>query len=77
MQNIAFVPSERTIDVGTTITWINMDADVHTVTSQEAGFDSGAMNKGDTFSHTFNSAGTFAYTCTFHPAQMNGTIIVE
>ncbi len=77
MQNIEFVPSNRTVTVGTTITWINMDATAHTATSQDAGFDSGTMNQDDTFSFTFNAEGTFDYLCTFHPNQMTGTITVE
>jgi LPXTG-motif cell wall-anchored protein len=36
------------------------------------------MNVGDSFSHTFNTAGTFAYHCQFHVAQgMVGTVVVE
>jgi plastocyanin len=35
-----------------------------------------SMKKGDTYSFTFNEAGTFDYTCTFHPG-MNGKVIVN
>jgi plastocyanin len=30
-------------------------------------FDSGSLNGGDTFTHTFPAAGTFDYVCRFHP----------
>jgi plastocyanin len=40
----------------------------------EAAFDSGALNPGDTFSHTFNEEGTFNYHCRFHP--MSGVVRV-
>jgi len=66
MQNIEFVPSNRTVTVETTITSINMDVTAYTASSQD-----------DTFSFTFNAEGTFDYLCTFHPNQMTGTITVE
>ena len=33
--------------------------------------------QGDTFSHTFNTAGTFYYLCTIHPKTMKGKVVVE
>lgn len=33
----------------------------------EPAFDSGSMNAGDTFTHTFPAAGTYEYVCRFHP----------
>jgi LPXTG-motif cell wall-anchored protein len=36
------------------------------------------MNPGATFSHTFNTAGSFAYFCTFHSSLgMVGTVVVQ
>ncbi|MGV8711907.1 MAG: galactose oxidase-like domain-containing protein [Nitrosomonas sp.] len=32
-------------------------------------FDSGTLNAGDAFTHTFNQEGTFDYYCRFHPMQ--------
>jgi plastocyanin len=29
------------------------------------------------FSHRFDAAGTFTYTCTVHPQQMKGTVVVQ
>lgn len=82
MQSIAFVPDNLTVSVGTTVTWVNKDAVIHTVTSGTPGnptgrFDSGNMNNGDTFTFTFNSAGTYEYYCRLHPTQMTATIIVR
>lgn len=41
----------------------------------EPTFDSGSMNGGDMFDHTFTAAGTFEYVCRFHP--MLGTVRVN
>ena len=71
-----FSPGTITVDMGTTITWTNNGADWHTVTSDGAVFDSGTMDPGDTYSRTFNTAGTFPYHCENH-IGMNGTVIVN
>lgn len=40
--------------------------------------DSGALNPGDTFEFTFETAGTWTYFCEFHPTDMfNSTVVVE
>ncbi|MCM2323829.1 MAG: plastocyanin/azurin family copper-binding protein [Oligoflexia bacterium] len=73
----AYGENPRRIAIGTTMTWINNDSLPHTVTSETAGsFDSGTMEPGATFTHTFNEAGEFAYFCAIHPA-MRGTILVS
>ena len=74
--NFSFSPKELTIKKGTTITWTNEDSAVHTVTSDTDVFDSGNLAKGDTFSYTFDTAGTFPYYCIPHAANMKGTIVV-
>jgi plastocyanin len=32
---------------------------------------------GESFSRTFNEAGTFQYFCTIHPTQMIATVVVN
>jgi plastocyanin len=76
MQNNDFVPLEKTISAGTTVKWINKDNVPHTVTSANGLFSSGNISGGGIFEYTFDSAGTYEYTCTLH-ADMDGTIIVE
>jgi hypothetical protein len=66
--------------VGTTIIWENQDAAPHTSTSgvspnKDGIWDSGILNKGQTFELTFQDAGSFAYFCTVHPS-MTATISV-
>jgi plastocyanin len=72
----AFGPSSITISAGTTITWTNKDAVVHTVTSDNGLFDSGNLTINSTFSRQFTTPGTYPYHCTPHPA-MTATVIVN
>lgn len=74
IENFVFNPATITVQKGTTVTWTQMDSAPHTITGN--GFDSGTLNKGQTFSWTFNEAGTFSYKCSFHPA-MSGEVIVK
>jgi plastocyanin len=76
IQNFAFNPVTITISRGQTVTWTNMDNVPHTVTSTTGVFDSGSISSGQTFSYTFNNAGTFEYSCTIHPSIPHGTVIV-
>lgn len=80
----AYDPLDLEVEVGTTVTWTNDDIVAHTVTSGVADdsgaeaddiFDSGFVEPGETFSHTFDEAGTFPYFCTPHP-WMRGTVTV-
>jgi plastocyanin len=65
------------IAVGTTVTWTNEDSVPHTVTQTGgAGFQSGKMDTGATFSFTFTEAGSFEYFCEYH-ANMKSTITVK
>ena len=85
--NSCFIPSTVTIDVGGTVTWENGDIGPHSATSRisTAGglgeviglqWNSGFLTKGNSFSHTFDDAGTYNYFCILHP-WMEGTVIVE
>ncbi|NIQ04689.1 MAG: cupredoxin family copper-binding protein [Candidatus Korarchaeota archaeon] len=81
MENLEFVPETITIQVGTTVKWINKDSVDHTVTSGTRGnptdlFDSGDVGAGETFQYTFTNAGTYDYYCKYHPG-MEGVVNVE
>jgi len=77
-------PSPANVAVGTTVTWTNNDATLHTVysgtpdDSANSGklFQSTYMAKGQTFEHKFDTAGTFDYYCTLHPFML-GKIVVS
>src|SRR5262245_50964740 len=66
--NFAFNPTNPTIHVNDTIHWV-FDTSNHSTTSVKGiaeSWDSGILNAGATFDHTFTHAGTFAYYCTVH-----------
>lgn len=65
-----------TVKAGTTVTWTNDDAMIHTVSAVDGSFDSGYMNQGDTWSYTFDTPGEFEYFCLPHP-WMRAKVIVE
>jgi plastocyanin len=73
--NFAFDPVTIEAPAGTTVTWTNEDSAPHTATADGGAFDSGRLDQGGTFSFTFESAGTYAYHCDFHPG-MQGTIVI-
>jgi LPXTG-motif cell wall-anchored protein len=75
ISDFQFAPATLTIHVGDTITWINNGPAPHTATAKDGSFDTGILKKGQSGSHTFSSAGTFAYFCTVHPF-MHGTVVV-
>lgn len=71
-----FSPATIEIAPGDSVEWDNHDSAPHTVTAEDGSFDSGRMNEGDSFTHAFASAGTFAYRCDFH-SDMRGTVVVK
>jgi len=77
IDNLAFSPATVVVQEGDTVTWTNEQTDVpHTVTADGGSFASGTLATGDTFQHTFTTAGTFAYHCTIHPTML-GTVEVQ
>ncbi|MGI0049015.1 MAG: cupredoxin domain-containing protein [Nitrososphaera sp.] len=86
--NDAYAPNPIEINVGDTVTWTNKDSTAHTVTSGTGNAD---PNKGQefdsspnfspllvpqgTFSHTFETEGSFPYFCALHE-NMKGTVMV-
>jgi|ERR1035437_9566531 plastocyanin len=76
IQGMAFSPVTLTVTTGTAVKWTNKDGVNHTVTSDNALFDSGNIATNGTYSYTFNNAGTFTYHCSIHPT-MKATIIVN
>jgi uncharacterized protein (TIGR03118 family) len=74
--NFAFVPPTITIASGTPVQWTNQDGLAHTVTADDASFQSGSLEHNDTYSQTFSAAGTYSYHCSIHPF-MKGKIVVR
>ena len=77
IENFAYSPDPVEVPVGGTVTWTNLDAVPHTATAQDRDLlQSGTLSEGESYSETFDEAGTYEYFCEFH-AQMEGTIVVE
>ena len=80
--NLVFSPSSVTIHPGDQVRW-TFSSNGHSTTSGSPGmqngiWDSGLRNQGATFTHTFNSTGTFPYYCIPHGGccAMVGTVMV-
>jgi plastocyanin len=76
MRNMAFAPARIEIAAGTTVQWTNNDPLAHTVTASDRSFDSGLIQPGRTWAHTFTTPGTYDFSCTPHPF-MKGVVIVR
>lgn len=77
IKSFSFNPSTLTVKIGTTVTWTNEDSTKHTVTSDSGNeLNSPQLSQGQTYSHTFNQAGTYNYHCSIH-YSMSGKVIVE
>ena len=91
-QGYCFTPASVTVSPGDTVTWTDQSDANHTVTrctasacsgvgagtGADAGPASGQVSQGNSFSMTFNGAGTYNYYCTVHGyAVMHGTVTVS
>jgi len=80
MKNTAYSPTKIKIKKGTTVTWTNKDSIEHDVAPDQpsAAFvgSNGLLSKGESYSFTFNTVGTFTYHCTPHASFMKGTVEV-
>lgn len=78
-----FVPSELTVEPGTTVTWKNVSGGVATVNSADhpthqlfAFLNLGEFEDGSELTLTFDEVGTYSYHNHYSPGQ-GGTIVVE
>ena len=77
IQNFRFKPAHITIKRGTRVRWINKDSTAHTATANNgSSFDSGRLGPGQSYSHTFKTAGKKRYHCEIHPF-MRGSVAVR
>jgi plastocyanin len=77
----SFSQPNLTVKVGTTVTWTNRASDVRFVASDNYVFTSYPLEKGKSYSYTFDKAGTFPLHCTtqgsINVTLFKGTVIVE
>ncbi len=76
MQGLQYQTPRVEIRPGTTVVWENHDAVPHTSTSDKGLWDSGLIDAGRSWAHTFGDPGTYAFHCTPHPF-MKGEVIVR
>jgi plastocyanin len=72
-----YTPDTMTVILGinNTVEWRNNDSMAHTVSAVDGSFDSGNMQPGAIFTHTFTQPGTYNYVCVYHH-WMHGSVTV-
>jgi plastocyanin len=77
IRDMMFSPADITVKTGTTVTWTNQDSIAHTVveTDGQNGPKSDTLEPNESYSFTYETAGTFKYHCSIHP-NMTGAVTV-
>lgn len=77
MKGYAFAPASLSVPAGSTVTWTNYDTAPHDVktTSGPLAIHSPMLNKGESWSFTFTTAGAYGYVCTVHPDMTAGITV--
>lgn len=73
-KSYTFAPAAISVTEGDTVTWTNSDNFSHSVRIE--GGEPLVMKPGEQVTHTFDAPGTFKYDCSFHPQDMQGTVVV-
>jgi plastocyanin len=76
IRGMAFAPLRLATSSGATVAWTNRDQLAHTVTADDGSWDSGPIEPGATWRHTFVTPGTYAFHCSPHP-YMTGAVVVK
>lgn len=76
IKDFMFTPTSLTVKAGTTVTWVNMDDEPHTVVLSTGLFRSGGIDTNESYSFKFDKPGTYGIVCSIHP-RMVATIVVE
>ena len=74
-KSYVFEPERIEVDAGQTVTWTNDDNFTHTV--QVDGQEDHKVERGESVSIAFDTAGTYHYVCTLHEQDMDGEVIVR
>jgi plastocyanin len=72
----AFSPTSRTIATTDSIKWTNNDTKNHQVVANNGSFVSPTIGPGKSYTHVFNTAGTFRYHDALYPSH-TGKIVVN
>lgn len=76
VRDFSYAPKTLYVRTGEIVTFINDDAEAHTVTGPSGSFDSGAIDPQTQWRHSFSRPGVYRYGCSFHP-YMRGRIVVS
>jgi len=74
LQDMKFGPTPARLRVGDTVEWVNNDIFLHSATAKDKSFDVELKPKAHLWT-TFHKAGTYPFTCRYHPG-MTGTLVV-
>ena len=84
MKYISFDIPKIIINIGTTVTWVNLEDAGHYINSDpHPGHNyypeqnSSLLSKGDSYSLTFDMQGIYPYHCSAHYSTMQGMILVK
>lgn len=80
----AYFPANLTVPKGSTVTWMRLNGaiDQYDPGEHDINFLSGlahspTLSQYQTWSFTFNQAGTFSYYCTYHPYQRGNVTVTS
>jgi amicyanin len=77
ISGMQFDPPRVVVKKGATVTWTQAEQMPHTVTASDGSFTSETLSNGQTFSMTFDEAGTVKYYCSLHPGMRGEVVVVE
>ncbi len=77
IENFEFVSSgDNVLRPGDTVVWINRDLAPHTATAKDKSWDSGPLEKDQSWQMTVGAETTLGYFCRFHPT-MEGVLEIK
>lgn len=71
-----YKPQMLAVKAGDSVVWVNNDLFKHSVTATGGSFDSRDIPPGGSWTYTAKAAGSFEYSCIYHPT-MRGTLRVQ
>jgi len=72
----AFDPENITVNVGSTVRWVNQDAVPHRIQFSDPSLSPVLLASSQSGSQRFDQPGQYDYICSIHP-DMQGTVTVE
>jgi plastocyanin len=76
IRDYRYAPARIEIEAGSAVEWINEDQAVHTASSDNGTWDSGAIPQGQRWRAVFHEPGLYPYHCGPHPF-MRGVVVVR